>query len=69
MATLAAKKEIAHNLRNFSEPFIIVTDYLQSSLKEFVVASITSKLIDQAGDFIFCRPDLKTWPEIKKNRF
>lgn len=38
---------------------------LTPSLNEFVEASIKSKLIDQAGDFIFYRPDLKTWPEIR----
>lgn len=78
--SLSAAKEIAHTLRTFSgrsehlEYFINSVDTFYNryavgttdeSLKEFVHASIVSKLIDEAGDFIFCRPDLKSWPDIK----
>ncbi|KAK9881378.1 hypothetical protein WA026_016269 [Henosepilachna vigintioctopunctata] len=37
-----------------------------NSLSEFVYASICSKIIDDAGNFILCRPDLQTWPEVKQ---
>lgn len=80
MATLAAAKEIARTLKNFSgksehlEFFIASIDKFydryftntnDASLKEFIFASICSKIIDDAGDFLLCRPDLTTWPEIR----
>lgn len=80
MTTINAAKEIAHTLRPFSgrsehlEYFINSVDTFYNryalnttdeSLKEFVFASITAKIIDEAGDFLLCRPDLKTWPDIK----
>lgn len=80
MVSLTAAKEIAHTLRPFSgksehlEFFIASVDKFHKryhdgtadeSLKEFVFAAICAKLTDEAGDFILCRPDLKTWSEIK----
>ena len=80
MVSLTAAKEIAHTLKSFSgrsehlDFFIVSVDkyYIRyhegtqdESLKEFVFASICSKIIDEAGDFLLCRPDLKTWPQIK----
>lgn len=80
MTTINAAKEIAHTLRPFTgrsehlDYFINSVDIFYNryaassadeSLKEFVFASITSKIIDEAGDFLLCRPDLKTWADIK----
>lgn len=80
MATLTAAKEIARTLKTFSgksehlEFFIASVDSFyqryfistqDDSLKEFVFASICSKICDEAGDFLLCRPDLTTWPLIK----
>lgn len=80
MATLVAAKEIARTLKIFSgrsehlEFFIASIDTFyqryfistqDESLKEFVFASICSKICDEAGDFLLCRPDLTTWPLIK----
>ncbi|KAL3273398.1 hypothetical protein HHI36_014844 [Cryptolaemus montrouzieri] len=80
MATISAAKEIAHTLRNFSgrcehlESFINSVDKFldrygrttDNTLSEFVFAVICSKIVDEAGDFILCRPDLGTWPEVRK---
>lgn len=80
MVTIQAAKEIAYTLRPFSgrsehlESFINAIDKFHTrygttsdnSLSEFVFASICSKIVEEAGDFILCRPDLNTWPEIKK---
>lgn len=80
MASLTAAKEIAHTIKQFSgksehlEFFINSVDKFYNryflgtndeSLKEFVFASICSKLIDDAGDYILCRPDLVSWPSIR----
>lgn len=80
MNTIQAAKEIANTLRHFSgksehlESFINSVDKFydrygkttDNSLSEFVFAAISSKIVDEAGDFLLCRPDLGTWPEIKK---
>ena len=80
MTTLTAAKEIAHTLKSFTgnsdhlEFFISSVDKfynryytgsIDESLKEFVFASICSKLTEEASDFLLCRPDLTTWPKIK----
>lgn len=80
MATINSAKEIAHTLKTFSgkpehlEYFIQAVDkfynrYYETttdeSLREFVFASICSKIIDQAGDYLLCHPELQTWPLIK----
>lgn len=80
MTTLTAAKEIAHTLKTFTgnsdhlEFFISSVDKfynryytgtVDESLKEFVFASICSKLTEEAGDFLLCRPDLTSWPKIK----
>ena len=84
--SIQAAKEIANTLRPFSgrsehlESFINAADKFHerygrttdNSLNEFVFVSICSKITDEAGNFILCRPDLNTWPEIKtilKNKF
>lgn len=79
-STIQAAKEIAHTLKPFNgrpehlEFFINSVDkfyeryYINTtdeSLKEFVIASIHSKIIDSAGDHILCHPELTTWPLIK----
>ncbi|KAK9879626.1 hypothetical protein WA026_006692 [Henosepilachna vigintioctopunctata] len=80
MATIQAAKEIANTLRQFTgrsehlESFLNSADRFyerygrtqDNSLSEFVFASICSKIIDEAGNFILCRPDLGTWPEVKQ---
>ncbi|KAL3282389.1 hypothetical protein HHI36_005574 [Cryptolaemus montrouzieri] len=80
MSTIQAAKEIANTLRPFSgrsehlEYFINAIDKFfdrygrtaDNSLSEFVFAAICSKIIDEAGDFLLCRHDLNTWPEIKQ---
>lgn len=84
--TIQAAKEIASTIKTFSgrsehlEYFINSVDRFfnrygrttDNSLSEFVFAAICSKIIDQAGDFLLCRSDLNTWPEIKaalRNKF
>ncbi|KAK9872564.1 hypothetical protein WA026_018699 [Henosepilachna vigintioctopunctata] len=80
MATIQAAKEIANTLRQFTgrsehlESFLNSADRFNerygrtqdNSLSEFVFASICSKIIDEAGNFILRRPDLGTWPEVKQ---
>lgn len=79
MATLTAAKEIAHTLKTFTgrpehlEFFIksIDTFYARyysatdESLNEFLFATICSKIINEAGDYLLCHPELTTWPLIK----
>lgn len=80
MATLTAAKEIAHTLKPFSgrsehlEFFINSIDKFHTryhtgtqdeTLKDFVIATIYSKIIDEAGDYLLCHPELTTWPLIK----
>lgn len=79
MATIQAAKEISYTLRNFSgrqehlESFINAANKFfdrygttnDNSLSEFVFAAICSKIIDEAGDFLLCRPDLNTWPQVR----
>lgn len=84
--SIQAAKEIANTLRPFSgrskhlESFINSIDKFHNrygittdnSLNEFVFASICAKIVDEAADFLLCRPDLDTWPQIKqalKNKF
>lgn len=86
VSTIHAAKAIAGTLRPFSgrsehlESFINSVDKFydrygkttDNSLSEFVFATICSKIIDEAGDFLLCRHDLDTWPEIKtalRNKF
>ncbi|KAF2889806.1 hypothetical protein ILUMI_16367 [Ignelater luminosus] len=86
LPTIQAAKEIANTLRYFLgrsehlESFLNSVDKFHSrygrttdnSLNEFVFASICSKITDEAGSFITCRPDLETWPQVKealKNKF
>lgn len=78
-ASITAAKEIANTLKPFTgksehlEYFLNSVDKFYSrygrttdnSLSEFVFSSICSKIIDEAGDFLLCRPDLSTWPEVK----
>jgi len=80
MATIQAAKEIASTIRHFSgrsehlESFLNACDKFferygrtnDNSLNEFVFASIYSKIVDEAGDYILCRPDLNTWPQVKQ---
>ena len=79
LPTMQAAKEIAHTIRPFSgrnehlESFINSVDKFynrygrttDNSLSEFVFAAICAKIVDEAGDFLLCRPDLDTWPEVK----
>lgn len=80
MATIQAAKEIAHTLRSFSgrsehlEFFINTIDKFydryftntqDESLKEFVIATIYSKITEEAGNHLLCHPELTTWPLIK----
>lgn len=37
----------------------------ENAQKEYVVTAIKSKLIEDAGNFLMSRPDLKTWPDIR----
>lgn len=78
-ATIQAAKEIANTLRTFSgnsdhlETFINSVDKFHNrygittdnSLNEFVFSVICSKIISEAGDYILCRPDLETWPDVR----
>lgn len=77
--TIQAAKEIAHTIRPFSgrnehlESFINSVNKFydrygrttDNSLSEFVFAAICAKIVDEAGDFLLCRPDLDTWPQVK----
>lgn len=86
MTTLSAAKEIAHTLKPFSgksehlEFFVNSIDKFYNryniatdeTLQEFVFATICSKIIDEAGDYLLCHPELTTWPLIKdelRNKF
>lgn len=81
MATITAAKEIAHTLKTFTgkpehlEFFINSIDRFYNryfvgqnddALKEFVISCIQSKIIDEAGDFLLCHPELTTWTLIKQ---
>lgn len=77
--SMFAAKEIAATLKTFSgksehlESFINNIDRFfnrygrtqDNSLSEFVYLAICSKIIGEAGDFLACRPDLDTWPQIR----
>lgn len=80
IANMNCAKEIAHTLKPFSgkpehlEYFIQAADKFYNryhetaqdeSVKEFVIASICSKIIDEAGDYLLCHPEFSTWPLIK----
>ncbi|KAK9875503.1 hypothetical protein WA026_007897 [Henosepilachna vigintioctopunctata] len=56
MATIQAAKEIANTLRQFSGRSEHSESFLNSA----------DRFYERYGNFILCRPDLQTWPEVKQ---
>ncbi|KAF2884143.1 hypothetical protein ILUMI_22032 [Ignelater luminosus] len=69
--TIQAAKEIANTLRYFSgrgehlELFIKTVDKFYDRYGRTIDNNLP-KIIDEAGDFLMCRSDLNTWPEVKE---